>query len=174
MIALSIPYKVCSTLQAALVSAHRLALQLLANEREFHSDLESLGDAMRTLIMCLTEVQDVAKIAPVEENFKDILRAVLQGSSFIRTHLGRGRLGRSPVLLIPLAIVANSFAEQIVAAQFRSELDGLKSKFSELQGNFNRAILTQLVKDAGMSPNAPRCYSLVNSLSRCEGEGRPS
>jgi len=110
---------------------------------------------MRTLIMCLTEVQDVAKIAPVEENFKNILRAVLQGSGFIQTHLGRGRLGRSPVLLIPLTIVAHSFAERIVAAQFRLELDELKLKFSKLQGNFNSAILTQLAKDDGMSPNAP-------------------
>ncbi|KAI9460313.1 hypothetical protein HD554DRAFT_1594164 [Boletus coccyginus] len=76
----------------AAVTALSIPYQLLANEREFHNDLKSLGDVMRTLVTCLTEVQDVAKISPVKENFKEILRAVLWGSSFIQTHLKKGRL----------------------------------------------------------------------------------
>jgi len=105
--------------------------------------------------MCLTEVQDVAKIAPVEENFKDILGAVLRGSSLIQTHLKKGRLGKPALLLIPLAIIANSFAEQIAYAQFRSELDELRSEFSNLRDNFRDAIVSQVAIDVGMSPNAP-------------------
>ena len=155
MTALSIPYTVGFTFGTVLVSAHPLALQLLANEREFHDDLKSLGDVMRTLIMCLVEVQDVAKILPVKENVEDILEAMLRGSSFIQTHLKNGHLGKSPVLLIPLAIVANSFAEQIADGQFRSELDELKWEFSDLRNNFEGAIVNQNLINPSMSPNTP-------------------
>ncbi|KAI9568924.1 hypothetical protein HD554DRAFT_2328447 [Boletus coccyginus] len=78
----------------AAVTALSIPYKLLANEREFHNELKSLGDVMRTLITCLTEVQDMAKISPVKENFKEILGAVLRGSSFIQIYLKKSRLHR--------------------------------------------------------------------------------
>jgi len=107
---------------------------------------------MHTLIMCLAEVQDVAKISPVKENFKKILGAVLWGSSFIQIYLRKHRLRKSPVFLIPLAIVANFLTEQIADAQFRSELDGLKLEFCSLRDDFKDVIASQIAIDVGMSP----------------------
>ncbi|KAI9573161.1 hypothetical protein HD554DRAFT_2326001 [Boletus coccyginus] len=78
----------------AAVTALSIPYKLLANEREFHNELKSLGDVMRTLVMCLTEVQDMGKISLVKENFKEILGAVLRGSTFIQIYLKKGCLHR--------------------------------------------------------------------------------
>ena len=95
----------------------------------------------------------MAKISSLKEIFKEILGAVLRGSSFIQIYLKEHRLGKSPIFLVPLAIVTNLFAEQIADGQFRSDLDAMESEFSNLRDNFKDAIASQVA--IGMSPNAP-------------------
>ncbi|KAI9454718.1 hypothetical protein HD554DRAFT_320937 [Boletus coccyginus] len=134
----------------AVVIALSIPYKLLENEREFHNDLKSLGDVMRNLIMCLTEVQDVAKISPVKKNFEDILGAVLRGSSFIQDYLKKDR------------------PRQIVAAQFRSELDGLKLEFSELRNTFKDAIASQTLINTDAMVNANRLKEALKPVPLAE------
>jgi len=133
--ALSIPYK------------------FLKNEQEFNQDLTVLGDVIRKLLLCLTDVQYAAKIKPVKKVFVNILKTILEAASFIDGHLKRNRLAR------------------ITSAQFRTELDNFTSQFGRLREDYRDAILTQIAKVTASVEEEAKNDKLLRVLDPCEHEG---
>jgi hypothetical protein len=74
-------------------SYSRTISELLQNEKNFHDDLKDLGNAMCTLLSCLTDVRYAARIAPAKESVLEILKAVLEAASFVDGYLKKNRLG---------------------------------------------------------------------------------
>jgi hypothetical protein len=119
--------------------------KLLKNEQEFHNELKNLGDAMCTLLSCLTDVRYAARIAPAKASVLEILKAVLEAANFVDDYLMKNRLG--VYILLHSDIYLMLCPAKFTSAQFRATLDDFTSQFRRLRDNYKDAMLTQIVID---------------------------
>jgi hypothetical protein len=120
---------------------------------------------MHTLLLCLVDIRYAARIAPVKENFTEIIKAVLDAASFIDSHMKKKRLGEeNHCALLPNLTL---FLERFNSAQFRTTLDNFKSQFSRLRENYKDVMLTQIVVVVDELKNISSILLVLTVLSVC-------
>ncbi len=69
--------------------------QLLKNEHEYYEHLTDLVGQMRDLLSALGSTSDEAKIKPLREAVKEIMRMALEFSLMVNKFLDKGRPGEN-------------------------------------------------------------------------------